>query len=343
MKVAVIVAMLAAVLFGSAAAQNELMGAGATFPQHLYSKMFDEYNKLTGVKVNYQGVGSGAGIKQIIAKTVDFGGTDAVLSEKEKKEAGAELIHIPTCLGAVAVTYNLPGNPQLKFSPDVIADIFLGKITKWSDKRIADLNKGVKLPDIAITVVHRSDGSGTTYIFSEYLSKVSAEWKNNVGTNKALSWPVGLGGKGNPGVAGLVKDTNGSIGYVEVIYAMSNDLPVAEIKNKSGNFIKPSLESMSLSAAVAIPDDTCVSLTDTDAKMGYPISSFTWIILYKEQNYGSRTFARAEANLKLLWWVITDGQKYNEGLKFGKLSPAAVEKAKKLLKSVTFDGKTILK
>ncbi len=343
MKFVLLVVAMAAFIFGNAVAQNELMGAGATFPQHLYSKMFDEYNKLTGVKVNYQGVGSGAGIKQIIAKTVDFGGTDAVLSEKEKKEAGSELLHIPTCLGAVAVTYNLEGNPQLKFAPDVIADIFLGKITKWSDPRIKALNPGVKIPDIAITVVHRSDGSGTTHIFSEYLSKVSPEWNKNVGTNKALNWPVGLGGKGNPGVAGLVKDTNGSIGYVEVIYAMSNNLPVAEIKNKSGVFVKPSLESMSLSAAVTIPDDTCVSLTDTDAKNGYPISSFTWIILYKEQNYGGRSYARAESTMKLLWWVINDGQKFNEGLKFGKLSPIAVEKAKKLLKSVTYDGKPILK
>ncbi len=325
------------------AADNEILGAGATFPQALYSKMFDEYNKIKGIKVNYQGVGSGAGIKQLVSKTVDFGATDAIMNDKEVKEAGSDVIHIPTCLGAVAVTYNLEGSPALKFTPDVLADIFLGKITKWNDQRIAAINPGVNLPNLGITVVHRSDGSGTTYIFSEYLSKVSADWKKNVGTNKALNWPVGLGGKGNPGVAGLVKDTLGSIGYVEVIFALSNNLPVAELKNKSGKFIKPTLETMLQSANVSIPEDTKVSLTDTDAVNGYPISSFTWLILYKEQNYGGRSLTRVENTVKLLWWMIHEGQQYNEALKFGKLPKGTVEKAEKLLKSLTYDGKPILK
>ncbi len=325
------------------AADNEILGAGATFPQALYSKMFDEYNKIKGIKVNYQGVGSGAGIKQLISKTVDFGGTDAVLSNKELTEAGADVLHIPTCLGAVAITYNLEGNPVLKFTSDILADIYLGKITKWNDPRIAAINPGVKLPNLGITVVHRSDGSGTTYIFSEYLSKVSADWKKNVGVNKALNWPVGLGGKGNPGVAGLVKDTLGSIGYVEVIFALSNNLSVAELKNKSGKFIKPTLETMLQSANVSIPDDTKVSLTDTDAANGYPISSFTWLILYKEQNYGGRSLTRVENTVKLLWWMIHEGQQFNEALKFGKLPKGVVEKAEKLLRSVTYNGKPVLK
>jgi len=244
----------------------ELMGAGATFPYPLYSKMFDEYYKENGAKVNYQAIGSGGGIRQLLNKVVDFGGTDAFLSDEELAKAPAKILHIPTCLGAVVVTYNISGNPTLKLTPDVIADIFLGKINKWNDKRIKSLNPNVKLPNANITVVHRSDGSGTTFIFSDYLSKVNSEWSKKVGRGTSLNWPVGLGGKGNPGVAGLVTQSPNSIGYVELIYALQNNMPYASIKNKKGNFVMPTLKSVSLAANIDLSDDTRVSITDTDSR-----------------------------------------------------------------------------
>ncbi|HUL30422.1 MAG TPA: phosphate ABC transporter substrate-binding protein PstS [Thermodesulfobacteriota bacterium] len=267
----------------------ELIGAGATFPYPLYSKMFDVYNKEYGVKVNYQAIGSGGGIRQLISKTVDFGGSDAIMTDKDLAEASAPVLHIPTCAGAVVLTYNLTGDPQLRFTPDVIADIFLGKITKWNDGRISAINPGMKLPDMNITVAHRSDGSGTTFIFSDYLSKVSADWKEKVGTGPSLNWPTGLGGKGNPGVAGLVKQTPGSIGYVELIYALQNKMPFGMVKNKKGKWVTATLASTSKAADTNLPDDMKVSLTDTDSPEGYPISGFTWILVYKEQNDGGKT------------------------------------------------------
>jgi phosphate transport system substrate-binding protein len=231
--------------------EQELLGAGATFPQPLYSKLFDAYNQQYGVKINYQGIGSGGGINQLIKRTVDFGGTDAFMTEKEMKEAGAPVLHVPTCLGAVVVTYNLPGNPKLKFSPDVVADVFMGKITKWNDPRIASINPDAKLPDQTISVVHRADGSGTTFIFTEYLSKVSKDWKEKMGVGKSLNWPAGqIGQKGNPGVAGYVKQTSGAIGYVELIYALQNQMVYGTIRNKAGKFIEPTIKSVSASANV---------------------------------------------------------------------------------------------
>jgi phosphate transport system substrate-binding protein len=325
------------------AKEIELLGAGATFPYPLYSKMFDVYNKKFGLKINYQAIGSGGGIRQLLNKTVDFGGSDAIMSEKDLAEAGAPVLHIPTCAGAVVVTYNLEGDPQLKFTPDLIADVFLGKIQKWSDPRIAEINSGVKLPDTGITVVHRSDGSGTTNIFSSYLSKVSPEWKEKVGAGPSLNWPVGLGGKGNPGVAGLVKQTPGSFGYVELIYALQNKMPFGEIKNKKGNFIKPTIASTSLAANTSLPDDMKVDLTDTDAPKGYPISGFTWILVYKEQNYADHPKGKAKALANLLWWMTHQGQKYAEPLHYAPLSKAAVGKAEKLIKSVTYKEEPIRK
>ena len=299
---------------------QELLGAGATFPQPLYSKLFDAYNQQYGVKVNYQGIGSGGGINQLIKRTVDFGGTDAFMTPKEQKEAGAPVLHIPTCLGAVVVTYNLPGNPKLKFSADVIADIFLGKITKWNDPRIAGINQDAKLPDQAISVVHRADGSGTTFIFSEYLTKTNKDWKEKIGAGKSLNWPAGqIGQKGNPGVAGYVKQTPGGIGYVELIYALQNKMVYGVIKNKAGKFIEPTIKSVSAAANIKLPDDTNASLTDTDAPEGYPISSFTWVIFYKEQNYGGKAKERAEALVKMLRWMVTDGQKFVEPLQYSPL------------------------
>jgi len=321
----------------------ELIGAGATFPYPLYSKLFDVYNKENGVKVNYQAIGSGGGIRQLINKTVDFGGSDAIMSEKELSEASAPVLHIPTCAGAVVVTYNLSGSPQLKFTPDIITDIFLGKINKWNDRRLSEINPGVSLPDMNVTVVHRSDGSGTTFIFSDYLSKVSREWKEKVGTGTSLNWPVGLGGKGNPGVAGLVQQTPGSIGYVELIYALQNKMPYGVVKNKKGNFVTATLDSTSKAADTNLPDDMKVTLTDTDSPEGYPISGFTWVLVYKDQNYGDRPEEKAKEVVKLLWWMTHEGQKYVEPLAYAPLSKKAVEKAEKLIKSISYKSSVIMK
>ena len=340
-----ILALLAALLCGGTArAAEELLGAGATFPEPLYSKMFDVYYSQTGNKINYQGIGSGGGIQQITGQTVDFGGTDAFLSDEQMaKVQGNALLHIPTALGAVVVTYNLPGKPMLKLTPDVVADIFLGRIKTWNDSRITALNPGVKLPGDPVVVVHRSDGSGTSFVFTDYLSKVSPAWKQQVGAGTAVKWPVGLGGKGNPGVAGLVQQMKSSVGYVELAYAEKNHMPYAILKNKSGNFIKPSIQSVTLAANVALPDDTRVTLTDTDAKDGYPISAFTWILVYKEQNYGGRSSNKAKALVKLLWWMTHEGQQYCADLLYAPLPKEAVAKAEKILKSATYSGQPILK
>jgi phosphate transport system substrate-binding protein len=300
MKLKLVIGVIALLLIsGFAFAQVELVGAGATFPAPLYTKMFDTYYQDTGVKVNYQAIGSGGGQSQLTARTVDFGASDAFMTDEQLKAAPAAIVHIPIVAGAVVLTANLPGDPALKFTGDVIADIFLGKISKWNDPRIAALNPLVKFPNLNITVVHRSDGSGTTSVFSDYLAKVSADWKAKVGSGTALNWPVGIGAKGNPGIAGIVKQIPGSIGYVELIYVLQNKMPFASIKNKSGNFITASLESTTAACAVSIPDDTRLSITDTAAPQGYPIASFTWILLYKEQAYGDRK-DKADAMIKLM-------------------------------------------
>lgn len=329
---------------GSAqAAEKELIGAGATFPYPLYSKMFDVYSKEYGVKVNYQAIGSGGGIRQLINKTVDFGGSDAVMSAEDLKAAGGPILHIPICAGAVVLTYNLPGNPKVNLTGDIIADVFLGTITKWNDARIAAINKGVKIPDLPITVVHRSDGSGTTNVFSDYLSKVSSTWSSKVGKGTALNWPTGLGAKGNPGVAGLVKQTPGSIGYVELIYALQNKMPYGNVKNKKGSFIEPTLAATSAAANTTLPDDMKVSLTDSDSPQAYPISGFTWILAYKEQAYENRTQAKATDLVKLLWWMTHQGQKYAEPMEYAPLSPKATQKAEALITSITYNGKPVMR
>lgn len=322
--------------------ERELLGAGATFPYPLYSKMFDVYSKEKNMKINYQSVGSGAGVQQIINRTVDFGASDAYMTDEELQKAPGRVVEVPSCLGAVTVTYNLPGNPELKFTPDAVSDIFLGKIKKWNDEKIKSINPEASLPDIDIAVVHRSDGSGTTFVFTDYLTKVSDEWKSKVGTGKSVKWPTGLGAKGNEGVGGLVKQTPGAIGYVELIYASQNKMPAAVIKNKKGNFIKPSLSSISASANVEIPDDTRISITDTDADDGYPISSFTWILLYQDQNYNNRSEERGKEVVKLIWWMTHEGQQYLEPLEYATLSPSVVKKVENILNSVTYGGKPLL-
>ena len=324
------------------ASDMELLGAGASFPFPLYSKMFSEYNIKTGVKVNYQSIGSGGGIKQLMSKTVDFGASDAFLSDEDLSKMPATVVHIPTCLGAAVITYNIPGDPTLKFTPDVAADIFLGKIVNWNDARIKKLNPTVKLPDMPISIVHRSDGSGTTFIFTDYLSKISEEWKNKVGHKTSVDWPVGLGAKGNEGVSGMIKQTPGALGYVELIYALQNKMPVGLLQNKSGKYVEASIKSVTSAANVTLPADARVSITNTDAPDGYPISSFTWILLYKEQNYDGRPQDKAKEVVKLVWWMTHEGQQFAAPLIYAPLPKEALKVVEANLKSVVFNGKSML-
>jgi len=309
----------------------------------LYSKMFSEYNKMNGLKVNYQSIGSGGGIQQLTAKTVDFGASDAPLNGKQDSALSAPVVHIPATAGAVVISYNLPDvKDTLNFTPDVLAKIFLGDIKKWDDPKIAEINKGVKLPSTDIQVSHRSDGSGTTNIFTTYLCKVSPDWESKVGKGSAVNWPVGLGGKGNEGVAGGIKQTPGGIGYIELAYAMQNNMAFGKLQNKAGNFITPSINSVTAAANITIPADGKVSLTNTDAPDGYPISGLSWILVYKEQKYNNRSMDKATKMLKLVQWMIHDGQQYSGALNYAPLSPAAVAVGDAILKSVTYDGKPIL-
>jgi len=321
-----------------------ITGAGSSFDNPLFSKMFAAYYDLTKAQINYQSVGSGAGISQLTNKTIDFGASDAPMNGKQDSAAGATVLHIPVTAGAVVISYNLPEVTEvLKFTPAVIANIFLGKITKWNDPAIAAVNPNVKLPATAIVVARRSDGSGTTAIFTSYLSKISPEWQSKIGAGTAVNWAVGLGGKGNEGVAGLVKQTPGGIGYIELAYAIQNKMPYATIQNKAGKFIVPSSESVTAAANIEIPADGKVLLTDTDAPDGYPISGFSWVLLYKEQGYSNRTQAQAIQLVQLLNWMIHDGQKYGADLYYAPLSAAAVTVGENLLKSATYNGQPVLK
>ena len=327
-----------------ARAAETLTGAGATFPYPLYSKYFDEYRKLTGVRVNYQSIGSGGGQRQLRERTVNFGASDAFLTDEQLREYPGRVLHIPTALGAVVVTYNLPGVTQrLNFSGELLADVFLGKVTRWDDPRLQQLNPGVRLPALPIVVVHRSDGSGTTFIWTSYLAKVSPEWKRRVGVGTSVAWPVGLGGKGNEGVAGLVRQTPGAIGYVELIYALENDLPYGAVRNKAGRFVTPSLQSVSKAAGINIPEDTRVLLVDTEAVDGYPIAGFTWILVYQDLSLSTSSRGQAQALADLLWWIVHDGQRYNEPLHYARLPQAAVKRAEALLKSLTYKGEPLLR
>jgi phosphate transport system substrate-binding protein len=322
---------------------NEILGAGSSFDYPLFTKMFAEYKTSKNVSVNYQSVGSGAGISQLTAKTVDFGATDAPMNGKQDSALSAPAIHIPVTAGAVVLSYNLPEvKTTLQLTPAVLSDIFLGNITKWNDGKIAAINKGVSLPSTTILIAHRSDGSGTTNIFTTYLAKVSMDWNSKVGKGSAVNWPAGLGAKGNEGVAGLIKQTPGTIGYIELAYAIQNGMPYAKMQNKAGKWISPSIASITAAANINIPADSKVSLTNTEAADGYPISGFSWVAIYKEQNYNGRSKARAANMVKLISWMIHDGQQYSGALNYAPLSPAAVKVGDALLKSVTFDGKPIL-
>jgi phosphate transport system substrate-binding protein len=323
------------------AAQNPTLinGAGASFPNPIYSKWFDTYDqKNPSVRFNYQSVGSGAGIKQVTDGTVDFGATDGPMSDEQLKafrdKRGSDVLHLPTVLGAAVPTYNVKGvSAQLNFTPEALAGIFLGKITKWNDPAIASANKGVNLPGDDIVVVHRADGSGTTYIWTDYLSKVSDEWKNKVDKGTSPNWPVGLGGKGSEGVTGLIKQTPDSIGYVELIYAAQNNIPFGTVKNSAGTFVKADLASVTAAAAGAakdMPADFRVSITNAPGKTAYPISSFTWLLIpQKIQDAGKR-----EAIKGFLKWMLADGQGFAEQLSYGKLPKEVVEKEKKAIDSI---------
>ena len=323
------------------AADNPLLinGAGATFPYPIYSKWFDEYHKkFANDQINYQSVGSGAGIRQITEGTVDFGASDGPMDDNQLKsyqdKHGSAILHFPTVLGAAVPTYNIEGvNASLNFTPEALAGIFLGKVTKWNDPAIASANKGVNLPNADIIVVHRSDGSGTTYIWTDYLSKVSDEWKNKVGKGTSVNWPAGLGGKGNEGVTGLVKQTPGAIGYVELIYAASNNIPYGSVKNTAGAFVKADLASVSAAAAGAakdMPDDFRVSITNAPGKAAYPISSFTWLLIPSKFSDS----AKRDAIKGFVKWALTDGQSYAEGLQYAKLPKNVVDKELKALAKV---------
>jgi phosphate transport system substrate-binding protein len=322
-------------------ADNALLinGAGATFPYPIYSKWFDVYHtKNPNIQFNYQSIGSGGGIKQITEGTVDFGASDGPMNDEQLKafqdKRGTVILHFPAVLGADVPTYNLPGvNAALNFTPDALAGIFLGKVTKWNDPAIASANKGVNLPAEDIVVVHRSDGSGTTYIWTDYLSKISDEWKTKVGKGTSPNWPVGLGGKGNEGVTGLVKQTPNSIGYVELIYAVQNNIPYGAVKNSSGAFVKADLASVTAAAAGAaksMPDDFRVSITDPPGKAAYPISSFTWLLIPQKFQDG----AKRDAIKGFLKWMLNEGQDSVEALSYAKLPKEVVEKEKKAINSI---------
>jgi phosphate transport system substrate-binding protein len=334
----------AAVLVTAAPAAGQgLTGAGATFPNPIYTKWFDAYNKKTGVQINYQSIGSGGGIRQFTEGTVDFGATDGPMNQSQIDAVNANVLHIPTVLGAVVVTYNLPGlgDTRLKFDGNALVEIFMGRLTKWNDKQLQALNPGVKLPDQDIIVVHRSDGSGTTYIFTDYLNKFSREWKDKVGYATSVNWPVGLGGKGNEGVTQQVKQTEGAIGYVELIYALSNKLGYGEIKNAAGKFVTPSLESVTAAAASAkLPKDTDfrVSITNAPGDAAYPIASFTWLLVPKD----GKDPAKAKVLKDFLTWMISpDAQKMATDLNYAALPAEVVALIQARLPTLKAGGKAI--
>jgi phosphate transport system substrate-binding protein len=316
-----------------------LQGAGASFPAPLYQKWLSEYSKLhANVRIDYQSIGSGGGIKQLKEQTVDFGASDAPMKDDDMKSAPGEVIHVPTVLGAVVITYNLEGPSQaLRFTPELIADIYLGKIKTWNDPKIAAENSGVTLPAKDMIVVYRSDGSGTSAVFTDYLSKVSAEWKEKVGTGTSPNWPTGLGAKGNEGLTGQIKKTPNTIGYTELAYAVQNKLPVAQIKNAAGNYVTPSIDAVTAAAAASAantPDDLRVSITNAPGPQTYPISSYTYILVYKDQ----KDAKKGKALVDFLWWGIHDGQAHGKELQYAPLPADIVKRAEGKINSVTSGG-----
>jgi phosphate transport system substrate-binding protein len=314
--------------------QTTLVGAGATFPYPIYSKWFSEYHKLhSDVQVNYQSIGSGGGIRQVTAGTVDFGASDMPMTDKQLSEVKTKILNIPTVLGADVPSYNVPGvTGEVKFTPEALAGIFLGKISKWNDKAITSVNPGINFPDRDIIVVHRSDGSGTTFIWTDYLSKISPEWKSQVGSDTSVKWPVGLGQKGNEGVAGSLRQMSGAIGYVELIYAVQNNIPYGSVRNSAGVFVKASLDSVTAAAASApkMPADFRVSITNAPGKDAYPIASFTWLLIPAQ----SKDAAKGKILADFLNWMVSDGQKMTASLSYAPLPDNVAAKVKEAIKQV---------
>jgi phosphate transport system substrate-binding protein len=328
------IALLCLALAVPAGAQTTLNGAGATFPYPMYSKWFSEYHKAhPDIQINYQSIGSGGGIRQVLAGTVDFGASDGPMTDEQLSQAKTKILHVPTVLGAVVPAYNVPGvSGEIKFTPQALAGIFLGKITKWNDEAIAAANPGVKFPDKPIVIVHRSDGSGTTYIFTDYLSKVSPEWQSQVGKNTSVKWPVGLGGKGNEGVAGMIRQMEGSVGYIELIYAVENKITYGSIRNAAGNFVKASLDSVTAAAASvkSMPADFRVSITNAPGKDAYPISSFTWLLIPAQ----SKDSQKGKILADFLAWMVDAGQKMTAELAYAPLPDSVAAKVKAEIKQV---------
>jgi len=314
--------------------QTTLNAAGATFPYPIYSKWFSDYNKLhPEVQINYQSIGSGGGIRQVLAGTVDFGASDGPMTDEQLSQAKVKILHIPTVLGAVVPAYNIPGvTGEIKFTPEILANIFLGKINNWSDPALAKINPDVKFPSQPIIVIHRSDGSGTTYIFTDYLSKVSSEWANTVKKGTTVSWPIGLGGKGNEGVAGQIRQLQGSIGYIELIYALQNNITYGSVKNAAGTFVKASLDGVTEAAASvkSMPADFRVSITNAPGKTAYPISSFTWLLIPTQ----AKDAAKGKIIADFLNWMSTDGQKSTTQLSYAPLPENVAEKVRAAVKQV---------
>jgi phosphate transport system substrate-binding protein len=322
-------------------AQPILNGAGATFPSPLYRKWIDAYRQVSDTRIDYRETGSGRGIQLFLDQQVDFGGTDVFLADEEIQRCPREIIHIPTCMSAVAVIFNLRHNTDIRLSPDMLADIFMGHITRWSDKRLVSINPELSGVDLNITVIHRSDSSGTTHIFSDYLSKADKTWSINMGCGTLLKWPVGLGLEGNPGVTEYVKKVPGSISYVSLNYAVENNLPAALVQNRTGNFIRPSRQSVSLAGDVAVPEDLRIIITDTLACGGYPISAFTYLLVYKEQGYLNRSRETAKSLVDFLLWITTKGQSFTESMNYAHLPPSAAPIVAKAIHSIMYKGDMI--
>ena len=334
MKKTLLTLLIASVAASGASAQMLINGAGATFPYPIYSKWFNEYVKVDpSVRFNYQSIGSGGGQKQILSETVDFGASDGPMSDENLAKAPRALWHFPTVAGADVITYNLPNDPKLKLDGATIAGIFLGKITKWNDAAIAGQNPDVKLPDLDIVVVHRSDGSGTTYIFTDFLSKVSPAWKDAVGKGTSVSWPTGIGGKGNEGVSGQVKQVSGAIGYIELAYAKQNHLAYADVKNSSGVYVTPSIESVTEALATAsIPDDFRFSMVNPPGEKAYPIAGTTWLLVYADQ----KDHAKGEKLVQFLKWAYSDGEKLAPALDYAPLPESLIKRALEKVQSIKY-------
>jgi phosphate transport system substrate-binding protein len=328
---------------GSNSSRSTISGAGATFPYPYYNIVFRDFTRANeGYTVNYGAIGSGGGIRSLRDHSVDFGASDAFLNQKESESMNAEVIHIATCMGGVVMAYTLKGIDSLKLTGELLSDIYLGKVTKWNDKKIVAINPSINLPNLEITPVYRSDGSGTTFNFSEYLSIVSKEWNNTMGKGKSLKWGTGIAAKGNPGVAGIVQQTEGSIGYIGSEYALTLRLPTAKLKNRAGNFVDATIETISAAANTVLPDDMRATITDSDDANAYPISLFTWILVYSDQKYDNRTIEEGKELIKLLQYVISpEGQKVAAQINYAPLTEQAIEKNRKLIGMINYGGTSI--